>query len=227
LIEIDLSSSWDWKTNISILGLTKTANPNTGTSPPSLLRGGMYQGGVGDPNIYIFGGTTSQLNGSFSSTYPDPSTYSLWSFDTTSQTWNQHDVTSTVPTRASRGAYAEAEDQGLAFYFNGQKDAGSDTETTGMNNNTQGLEGLIVVNLTDSSVTARNLSTASINQTSAAVSSELVYIPQVGEKGILVEMGGTLISTSVEAAQNGTLVGYCITRGTALLLTTIRSLSIL
>ena len=142
-----------------VTGIVKSANPNTGTSPRSLIRGAMYQGPSGDTNVYTYAGTSSQLNTSFASNYPDPSTYSLWSFDTNTQQWDQYDVTSASPIRPSRGSYAEAPDQGLGFFFNG------------------------------------------------VIDSELVYVPQVSENGILVELGGMMISTSTQAQQNGTLVG--------------------
>ena len=45
------------------------------------------------------------------------------------------------------------------------------------------------------------------NDTSA-VSAELVYIPQIGEKGILVQMGGALTSTTQAALTNGTLNAF-------------------
>jgi hypothetical protein len=209
LIEVDLTTSWDWKTNISIIGIEKTANPNTGTSPPSLVRGGIYGGAPTDNNIYILGGTKSQLNSSFANVYPEPSTYSLWAFDTSGQSWNQYDVSAAMPQRPSRGSYAEAPDQGLAFYFNGQIDKGSSTQTTKLGNDTLGMGGLIMLNMTaEAGPLARNLSTSSFGPDAAVASSELVYVSEIGEKGILVEMGGTLLSTSVAADQNGTLVTF-------------------
>jgi hypothetical protein len=209
LIEIDLTTSWDWKTNISVIGIDKTANPNTGTSPPSLIRGGIYGGSGADPNVYIFGGSKSQLNSSFANVYPEPSTYSLWSFDTSAQSWNQYDVSANVPQRPSRGSYAEAPDQGLAFYFNGQIDKGSSSQTTQMGNTTLGMEGMIMLNITaEAGPQARNLSTSSFGSDAAVSSSELLYVSQVGTDGILVEMGGTLISTSVAVEQNGSLVSF-------------------
>jgi hypothetical protein len=34
LIAVNMSTSWDWKTNISEVLINKTANVNTGTNPP-------------------------------------------------------------------------------------------------------------------------------------------------------------------------------------------------
>jgi hypothetical protein len=208
LIEVGMSDSWDWKTNISETAITKEANPKTGTFPPSLLRGAMFQGPPGDTSLYIYGGTTSQLNSSFSSTNPDPSTYSLWSYDTNGKSWNQYDVTSGSPFRPSRGASAEAPDQGLGFFFNGQLDRGSSTQTTSMQDGLIALGGMVVLNVTETNKSARNISTSSLYSGSGAVAGSLTYISKVGEKGILVAMGGESRSTTtVSTDSDGVLVG--------------------
>ena len=206
MISVDLTSSWDWKTNISIVSIAKTANPNTGTTAPNMIQGGMFAGPPSDSKVYILGGAKSQLNTSFANSVPEPSTYSLWSFDADSQAWDQHDVSDGVALRPSRGAYTEAPDQNLAFYFNGKASYGSSSLTTNMGSKTAGLKGLIVVNVTDTEPRARNLSTPFLGSDAAAGGSELVYISQVGTSGILVEMGGTLLSTTA-AEQNGTMIG--------------------
>jgi hypothetical protein len=209
LVVVDLTTSWDWKTNISIIGLQKTANPETGSMPPSYIRGSMYAGPATDPNIYIFGGTKSQLNKTFSNSFPDPSTYSLWSFDTSGQAWNQFDVSAAAPLRPSQGGYTEAPDQGLAFFFNGVADHGSSSQTTGLGNTTIGLQGLVMLNMTaEAGPQARNLSTSTLSPDSAIASSELVYVPLVGSKGTLLQMGGTRFSASEATEGNGTLVTF-------------------
>jgi hypothetical protein len=210
LIEVPLSESWDWKKNISETAIPKDANPQTGSTPPSLLRGAMFQGSPSDPNVYIYGGTTSQLNNSFSGTYPDPSTYSLWSYSTDDNSWNQYDVTSASPLRPSSGSYAEAPEQGLGFYLNGQIDKGSSTVTINMGNDTLGLDGMIVLNLTDTTKSGRNLTTSSVYPDSGAVSGGLTYVPELGDRGILVGMGGVQKSTSQAEETNGTLVSLII-----------------
>jgi hypothetical protein len=209
LVVIDLTTSWDWKTNISTIGLQKTANPDTGSLPPTYVRGSIYAGPASDPNIYIFGGTKSQLNKTFSNAFPDPSTYSLWSFDTSRQAWNQFDVSAASPLRPSRGGYTEAPEQGLAFFFNGAADHGSSSQTTGLGNTTMGLQGLVMLNMTaEAGPQARNLSTSSLSLDSAVASSELVYVPQIGLNGILVQMGGTRFSATEATEGNGTLIAF-------------------
>ena len=157
-----------------------------------------------DENLYIFGGSTSQLNGSFSTNYPDPSTYSLWSYNTTDNSWDQYDVSAAVPERPSRGAYAEAADQGLGFYLGGELNAGSSTTTHGLGNQTLGLQGMTMLNLTDYTK-SRNLST-SFYPDAGVVSSTLTYVPGLGDNGILVGMGGTQISATAPDISNGTMV---------------------
>ncbi|KAE9973280.1 hypothetical protein BLS_003664 [Venturia inaequalis] len=223
LLQIDLSQSWDWKTNISETAITKEPNPNTGTkprtirrgknidiksgtTPPSLLKGAMYKGMPTDDNVYIFGGATSQLNGSFSTNYPDPSTYSLWSYDTSSSTWNQYDVTSAVPERPSKGAYAEASDQGLGFYLGGELSLGSSVTTLELGNRTYGLQGMSILNFTDTTM-SKNMSTFFYADV-GVVSSTLTYVSGIGDKGILVSMGGTAKSVLSPALSNGTMITF-------------------
>jgi hypothetical protein len=167
----------------------------------------MYAGPASDPNIYVFGGSKSQLNRTFYNSVPDPSTYSLWAFDTNGQAWNQFDVTGAVPLRPSRGGYTEAPDQGLAFSYGGQADNGSSTQTSGMGSTITGTQGLVMLNLTsEAGPQAQNMS--SPDSGTAVTSPELVYIPQIGQKGILVEMGGSSLSTTDFIDTNGTLVSF-------------------
>jgi hypothetical protein len=201
-----MGDSWDWKTNISETAVTKTANPNTGTKPPSLIGGAMFQGLPGDTSIYIYAGTTSQLNSSFSTPYPDPATYSLWSYDTSGRTWNQYDITMGSPLRPSKGASAEASDQGLGFYLNGQLDRGSSSTTTSMENETVALGGMVVVNMTTTTKSSRNISTSTIYSESGAVGGSLTYLPLIGQKGILVAMGGVSKSITEQSDADGALV---------------------
>ena len=157
---------------------------------PILSRGALYHGPDGDSNIYLWGGTTNYWNTSFPG-YQDPSPqqYSLWSFDTAAQLWNQYDVTSGSANRPSRGSSAEATDQGLAFYFNGEIDSGSQmtTESFGLNR-PQYLEGMIVIDTNNR--TARNLSTKAVSGDVPRSRGQLEYLPKVGPKGILVQLGG-------------------------------------
>lgn len=191
LIAIDLSASWDWKTNISETALKKTSNPTTGSTVPSLVRGALYQGAANDSNIYLYGGTTSYINTSFPGWQPpSPSTYSLWSYNTVSKKWDQFDTTSASPYRPNSGAYTEAPDQGLAFYFNGEIDSGSSTATQVLGDFVKiFLTGMIVIDT--SQHTVRNLSTNAVSGDQPRTRGRLQYVPGIGEKGILVSFGGS------------------------------------
>ncbi|KAI9684437.1 MAG: hypothetical protein M1829_002247 [Trizodia sp. TS-e1964] len=190
LIAIDLSQSWDWKTNISEVALPKDANPRTGTKPPFVIRGALYQGNPKDTRIWLYGGTTSWINQSFPN-FDEPSTsqYSLWSFDPKSKEWDQFDVSLGANLRPNSGAYAEAPDQSLAFYLNGNIDNGSSISTTGLKGNTyQPLSGMIV--LDTGNQTARNLSTQAFSGDEPRSRGQMEYLPAVGSKGALVYLGG-------------------------------------
>ncbi|KAL9070535.1 MAG: hypothetical protein Q9161_004832 [Pseudevernia consocians] len=126
MINVNLTSSWDWKKNISETASNITVDPSTGSLPPQVVRGTLYQGTQNDNSIYLYGGTTSYTNTSFPGWQPPyPSTYSLWSYNPGSTQWTQFDIGQYAPNRPSNGAAAEAVDQGLAFYFNGELDSGS------------------------------------------------------------------------------------------------------
>ena len=185
-----MSTSWDWKRNISEAIINKTANPRTGTTPPVVVRGALYQGAPSDNNIYLYGGTTSYLNISFPGFHGSSSNqYSLWSYDTVANDWNQYDITNASSERLSSGAYAEAPDQGLAFYFNGQIDNGSSVSTARLGHNTQVfVEGMLVIDTNNQ--TARNLSTNQVTGNYPRVRGKMQYVPGIGDKGILVYLGG-------------------------------------
>ena len=197
LIEIDLSHSWDWKKNISEKAINKTGIANV-LSTPVLSRGALYKGTANDNNIYLYGGTTSYSNTSDPAWEPPTSSqYSLWSYDTVSKDVAQFNISGASPYRPSSGAYAQAPDQGLAFYLNGEIDSGSSTETQEFGDSKKFfLNGMIVIDTT--ARTAQNLSTAAVTDGQPRTYGSLQYIPGVGQKGILVHLGGS--------DQNGNLV---------------------
>ena len=167
-----------------------TANPITGFLPPQVVRGTLYQGSQGDDSIYLYGGTSSYANTSFPGWQPPtPSTYTLWSYDTKYRQWTNYNIEQSAPYRPSNGAAAEAVDQGLAFYFNGELDSGSSQGIDIINGTGVFVSGMVVVNTTDQ--TARNLSTAQVSTDLARARGRMQYIPGVGEKGILVLIGGS------------------------------------
>ncbi|KAI9662407.1 MAG: hypothetical protein M1821_008574 [Bathelium mastoideum] len=187
LLRVDMRDSWDWKTNISQVSIPKSLNPDTGTYPPSYARGALFQGPADGTKIYSFGGTTFLANTSFPGwTGQDVDQYSLWSYDISDQTWQQYDVSASVPRRPNRPASSEAADLGLAFYLNGQIDQGSSLTTEHMGNATEDLQGLIILNTNDQ--TARNISTSSLG--SPRVAGGLQYIEGIGSNGVLIALGG-------------------------------------
>ena len=203
-----MNNSWDWKANISETALNKTANPKTGTNPPVLSRGAMYHGTDEDDCIYLWGGTTSEWNTSFPD-YEGPSVqqYSLWSYNLVNQVWNQYDVTLDCPNRPNSGSYAEATDQGLAFFLNGFLDNGSEIQTEGLiPNSKQYLQGMVVIDTNNQ--TAKNLSTNAVVGTLPRSRGRMEYISGVGSHGILVQIGGNQqsINNNSDSWINGDLV---------------------
>lgn len=195
MVNVNISTSWDWKANISETATNITANPATGAVPPQVVRGTLYQGTRDDDRIYPYGGTTSFANTSFSGWQnPLVPTYSLWSYDPGSTQWSQFDVSQYAPYRPSNGAAAEAANQGIAFYFNGELDNGSSLQTDFIGGTNVFISGMVVINTTDQ--TARNLSTAQVSADLARVRGRMQYIPGVGGKGVLVLIGGSSFSSN-------------------------------
>ena len=103
--------------------------------------------------------------------------------------------------RPNSGAYAEAPELGLAFWFNGMLDSGSSTETMVFGDlGKVYFERMIVID-TDRK-TARNLSTSAVTKKTTALTlgvMQYAALSNVTEQGILVQIGG--------ADQTGKLVG--------------------
>lgn len=207
LIKVDLSRTFDWKTQASELALEKTMDPDTHNIPPKVSHGVLFAGKHGDSRIWLYGGTTLWWNTSFPG-FEGPTTqiYSLWSFDTVTRRWDQYDVTSESPMRPSNGLAAEAPDLGLAFYFNGQIDSGSSQQTQYLNSQSKlFLEGMVIINTT--SQTAVNISTDVVVGNLPRTRGAAVYIPHIGGNGILVLMGGTYKpSTSLDSQEMASFV---------------------
>ena len=191
LITVDLVKSWDWKTNISLNANFKDKNPKTGTSVPVTSIGTLYEGGADDHHIYLWGGSTSPLNtSSEGNRTPLPSQYSLWPYSVTEGTWGQVDTGLTIDNRPSGGASAEAPEQGLGFYFNGQLTSRSETQTkfTMDADAKQYLGGMVVIDTNKQ--TARNLSTQAVVGDYPRSRGKMQYVKDFGAKGILVQIGG-------------------------------------
>lgn len=126
-------------------------------------------------------------------TNPDASTYPLWTYDynTSDYPWMQYDISQ--PWRANHGAAAEAIDQSLGFYLNGQIDWGTSPSTLNIINSTdlyRPLDGMLVINFTDH--TSRNISTSKLRGDAPRVGGGMEYFPSVGGMGVLVALGGQI-----------------------------------
>lgn len=115
-------------------------------------------------------------------------TYSLWSYDIVDGTWGQYDLTLSVPHRPSSASSAEVPELGLAFYFNGELDRGSELGTDIGVNDKVFIPGMIVIDTQNQ--TARNLSTNAVVGDLPRTRGKMQYVPRLGKKGILVQIGG-------------------------------------
>ncbi|KAF2116289.1 hypothetical protein BDV96DRAFT_491395 [Lophiotrema nucula] len=214
IMNIPLNFTWDWKSNIIVNAVPKNdSNPNTGTLPPSLTRGHMFHGPAEDSAVYIYGGTTFMGNRSFPGyRQPDASTYPLWSYNLNSSgyQWQQYDLS--LPWMPNHGAAAEAIDQNLGFYLNGQIDWGTETRTLNFSNTTayRPLDGMLVIDLQNQ--TATNISTPGIGGGGPRVGGTMEYFASVGGMGVLVALGGmvnnTYLSGPNDDYNHGSLIAF-------------------
>jgi hypothetical protein len=120
--------------------------------------------------------------------------------------WNRYDVSSNLSHRPSRGQYAEAPDQGLGFYLNGQLDNGSESASSGLANRKVALKGMTVLNFTNPASLARNVSTDALFRDAGIIGGAMIYAPDIGNKGVLATFGGTQRSASQPDSTQGLLV---------------------
>lgn len=214
MITIPLNYTWDWKTNITVEAQAKNVtNPNTGTLPPSQMRGYMFHGPANKPEVYVYGGTTFMGNQSFEAyAWPDSSSYPLWSYNYgPDYPWNQYPgSTQWMP---NHGAGADAIDQGLGFYLNGQIDWGTSSRTLDTFPKSEALympvKGMVVLDL--NTQTSRNISTSKLRGDIPRVGGSMEYLPSVGRMGTLVALGGqiqpNLTAGAYANVSEGALVG--------------------
>ncbi|CUS07973.1 unnamed protein product [Tuber aestivum] len=189
LISLTLNEVWNWRNRLPFEVLDADQRvPSNSNAPPALSRGALwpYQN-----SLYLYGGSTSRLNDSFID-YQSPKTEDtvLWRFDTLSLEWSPQPLKSSdgrgVP-RLSNGASAVVEDRGLAFYYGGQTDNGTSPDTqnsTAINFSNQ----FYVFDLKNGS--ARALPTDLVG--AGRADAQMIYIPEIGRKGILVLFGGSI-----------------------------------
>jgi len=155
IIAVNMSSAWDWQHNISEVAINKSyvAVSGTGTWAPIYQLAALFQGPENDTNIYVYGGSSPDVNTSFPGyQWPYSNQYTLWGFDTITHVWTQYDVYNTVPERPSWGAHAEAPELNLAFYLNGIITNYSAPADDYLANNTLYLEGMVVLDLANMTV---------------------------------------------------------------------------
>lgn len=70
-----------------------------------------------------------------------------WGFNAQTHAWTQYDVSLAAPQRPSWGAFAEATEQGMAFYLNGMISNLSSAATASANTPPTNLEGMIALDL--------------------------------------------------------------------------------
>jgi hypothetical protein len=153
-----------------------------------MSRGALYPDPTGPHKFWLFGGATAFDNKTFPGYQnPQPEALSLWSYDTTTDTWTGYDMSKFNLHKPASGQTTYVAEKGLAFYFNGMQDLGSAAETHVLDTASRFLDGMVVLDLKSQSAT--NVSTAAVSN-NARVRGQMVHIPLAGSDGILVMIGG-------------------------------------
>lgn len=173
-------------------------------APPTLTNGALWPY---NNSLYLYGGTTSRLNDSFVGYQPPTSEDTvMWRFNTESSQWAPVELTvngEKMP-RLGGGANVVAEDKGLAFYYGGQVDNGTSSDTANDNRITYSNK-FFVFNLGNGSVQSLPVDALA---TYGSSGSQMVYIPYIGKKGILVNFGGSVKpATAADTRFRGDMVG--------------------
>jgi hypothetical protein len=179
--------SWDWAVDATIgqTYINKTQS-KANFSIPSNARSATFVNDA-DNRLYTFGGSVSNYNISFPGyTVPDDEKYSLYSYDLVTDTFERYPQTN-LTTHPASCAAANIPALGLGFCYGGMIDNGTDIEVN-MNSTPKAfLTGMVVLDL--NSQTSRNLSTKAV-EVEGRSRAGLHYVPGIGQKGILVMMGG-------------------------------------
>ena len=190
LISVDMTASWDWKTNVSISQHARYESGSVaGMKWPVNVHDGALFGGLNDSStLTMFGGTTSGFNQSFPNYLVPPDTrYGIWTYDMDGDIWTAVDTSGVLDTIPSWGASAEAPYQGLAFYVGGQIDGGTANSTQFLGNDTVGVTGMVVIETQTN--TMKNITGLSAIKTNRQ-GGGLVFVDNFGDSGVLVLVGG-------------------------------------
>ncbi|KAK7716608.1 hypothetical protein SLS57_006636 [Botryosphaeria dothidea] len=185
-----MSTTWNWEENLTTTIHNKSASS---PRPPTTLRGHLFQGLSSDPRIYLYGGADFADNDT-AHAYASPNAGALWSWNASdpSSGWQRLDVGDASPWQPACGAHAEAPGLGLAFYLNGEAGRVASIEVWGnLSTQVAHLEGMVVLDTANATGrTAWNVSTAGMTGGQPRAGAGMVYVPELGEKGALVLVGG-------------------------------------
>jgi hypothetical protein len=182
LVQLDLSRPWD--SHEGGPRMLFVDHGGMSTDPPALLReGGLFQDDNTDSALFVYGGSAS--NSTVGTPGPRSKSFvgnSLWSIIPSNGSWSSTDLNLEATHSPQHGASSQAAEQGLAFYFNG---------VIGVEESREPHTRMMVIDLRERK--AKNVSTATISPSGARVGPTLQYIPGLGEKGVLILIGGGVI----------------------------------
>lgn len=177
---LDLSKPWSNRDNSLWTSIPKPTSRDANPAPPTLNDGAMW---ADEGNLYIFGGALSTAPG----IDPVRPPHETWRYNLERDKWTSDDFSGKSPQRIFFGASIQASD-GTGYYLSGIVNWRTDPNFG--SGGSYMVDGLV----TFDPKTQRfgNESTTEMNPTGTLGRSYLVTIEGVGEKGILVALGGVV-----------------------------------
>ncbi|KAI5838807.1 hypothetical protein DFP73DRAFT_563252 [Morchella snyderi] len=185
LLSLDMTQQWSWRDDDMPLRVLDDQKQQQSTRPPSLTSGALWPW---KNFLYLFGGTTNRLNDSFvGHATPTTDDVVMWKYDIEKTIWAPISFrnNSAIMLRLFNGASTVVSNQGLAFHLGGVIDNGT-LPVSG--SGVSFVNSFYAFNLTDES--ASKLGTDGLGDTSYRTNAQMVNIPDLGSKGILVLLGG-------------------------------------
>lgn len=194
MFTIDVSNNWNWREKTIF-----TSESNSTTAIPTVAGGALW----GDPKtdlLYLYGGTTAGLNESFSTfSNGTDQTAVMWQYKVGEpDSWSpvklqMEDGEGPVP-RYAYGANTFVSDLRLGFWLGGREDSGTVPSTGSIDPEDGGtmkfVQDFLVFDFTSGKVRNLTAATAGLPHRARAYG-QMVYIPELGEKGALVLLGGS------------------------------------
>ncbi|PSN63502.1 hypothetical protein BS50DRAFT_649155 [Corynespora cassiicola Philippines] len=179
MVKLDMSTSWSWledNVNMTFISL----QPTNYSSQP-FIGGSLFGSSSNTSSLYLFGGGPAASNLPNESMDSQQIRENIWSFSLTNNKWSRSELTNGPEYVPRHGAYVEAKNR--AFYLHG---------ILGNDPNIYPNPNMTVIDIVNKSI--RSVSTAQLSTSESRSGAVLQFIPELGEDGALILLGGELKS---------------------------------